>query len=174
VDGIGTRLEDLGGIIDRHVIAKLGDVVIWAGNATSAIEATATAWKVDGPKHSSPMGGPGGTGTLGGPGSMERTDAIRRSYGVGTYGDFPDFRSGTPVMLHGREAIVPERDKVSTARRWLNDAGQGVVVNLYVAVDKAGTARAVSEEEYILQVAQKGLNEARLRVPVRAVAQRVG
>lgn len=100
----------------------------------------------------------------------------------GTYGmtgvDFPDFGDGTRVVVHNREAIVPYEDRVSTATRWLQQAGAGMAAaasiavaapNVYIVNDFTG-ARQVSEAEY--KQIQRRLNSGELQVPGRAVVQR--
>lgn len=97
-------------------------------------------------------------------------------YARGTFGvhgvDFPDFGSGTSVLLHNREAVTPFEERIPTAFRWLSDAGMAAPagdVKVYVLVDKDGNASQVSYEQFILETVQRGLSTGQLEVPSRFI-----
>lgn len=114
------------------------------------------------------------------PPEIDVTGGGRPEYTTGTYGvhgiDFPDFGSGgREVIVHNREAIVPERDKISTAIRWLGgqaSAPQGpsaVNVQLHVAIDpQTGSGRVMGLDER-LQI-QRWLDAGYFRIPARNVS----
>lgn len=116
---------------------------------------------------------------LGGRDGGERSSGFARGT-FGTMGvDFPDFGSGTRTVLHGREAVVTEADRVPFAMRTLAAAGLAGVMaaapapppNVYIVGDTSREARIVSEGEF--RQIQDRLNGGGLSVPVRAISQRV-
>lgn len=112
-------------------------------------------------------------------GSGESGTGFARGTFATTGIEFPDFGTGTRTVLHGREAVVPESEKIPTAARWLAAAGLAGVMaggptsapapNVYIVNDFSG-ARRVSEDEF--RQIQSRLNAGGLSVPQRAIAQR--
>lgn len=78
--------------------------------------------------------------------ALNVTEAQLREAGVpgfatGTPGlDFVDFKGGTPVVLHGREAVVPEQMAQAFAAK--HGAGSGQV-HVHVNIDGREAARAI-------------------------------
>jgi hypothetical protein len=103
----------------------------------------------------------------------------------GTFGrlgvDFPNWgRQGTRVTVHNREAIVPYEDRVSTAKRWLQQASGAAAVaasvvvpppQVYIVNDFSGH-RYVTEAEF--NQIQGRLDSRQLLVPKDAVVSRRG
>lgn len=97
------------------------------------------------------------------------------SFQAGTLGRsgalFRDFGRGTPAVLHGREAVVPESQAAAFAAA-LGGVEREVNVQVYLALDsRSGQLRLLGEAER--QQIQHWVASGQIRVPARAIAQRV-
>lgn len=160
---ISTKIQELIEAI-KEMVDRINTTLTPAIDAATRNRTIRVGWEVEEPPD------------FGGSGNREPGFA-RGTYGM-TGVDFPDFGDGTRVIVHNRESIVPYEDRLSTAKRWLQQSGAGMAAaasiavaapNVYVVNDFSG-ARQVTESEF--RQVQARLNSGELQVPARAITQR--
>ena len=101
-----------------------------------------------------------------------------RSFAGGTAGRFIDFGAGTPVTLHGPEAVVPQRgvgdlagqiaQALIGAMQQAGLGGGGVGGDIFVAVAD-GSARRVTRHEF--RQIEAAMGAGVIRIPSRAIGE---